>query len=258
MKSFWNALAIVLLINVLLALGGMVYLYMGGRLNADRVRAVAAIFTPTIEQQQALERRTAEQAALDAERARRQAHQQKVADGPVSTLQQIGRDQNAEEIALLQVQRLREEIRVLQRQLEMARQAVAMQKAEQDQEKLAWQASIADELARREDEDFQKTVQLYQQVKPRQAKDMFLQRIAAGESEQVVEYLAAMQPRKAAGILKEFRNAEELVTASELLERLRQRGTQLPQSPLPNASSDDTPANDAIGAARSGVRGELG
>lgn len=227
MKSLWNALAIVLVINLLLVVGGVGYLYLGGRLSGDRARQAAAIFAPTLEEEQQMARRVADQAALDAERAKREAHRRKVADGPVSTREKIDRDVEAEEIALLQVQRLREEIRALQRQLDLARQSIARQKAEHDAERVAWEASIADELARRTDADFQKTVALYQQLKPKQAKDMFMELIGDGQGDQVVEYLAAMQQRKAAGVLKEFKSPEELAVASRLLERLRERGVDM-------------------------------
>jgi hypothetical protein len=39
-----------------------------------------------------------------------------------------------------------------------------------------------------------------------------------------VDYLAAMQMRKAAGVLKEFKTPQEVAQASELLELLRRRG----------------------------------
>lgn len=258
MKAFWNALAIVLVINMLLVLGGIGYLRMTGRLNADRVRAVAAVFRTTIEEEQARELQAAEESAIRAERERRQFHQQKVADGPVSTREQIGRDQEAEELALLQVQRLREEIRALQRQLETARRALAAQKADQEAKAAAWEASIADELARRENEDFQKTILLYQQVKPRQAKDMFLQLIAEGRRSQVVEYLAAMQSRKAAAVLKEFKTPEELAVASDLLEQLRQRGAEMLDPATSDGSMDDSTVDGSANDAGSRSQGGLG
>jgi delta 1-pyrroline-5-carboxylate dehydrogenase len=226
-KAFWNALAIVLLINALAMLAAAAYLRADGRLSTQRLRDATAIFALSIEQQEQREQAAAQQAALEAEQALRQHHLQRVAEGPVSTRDQIERDLQAEEIALLQVQRMREEIRALQRQLEIARQAVARQKDEHDAQRAAWEQSIAEELQRREDEDFQTAVALYQRLKPAHAKDMFLQLIAAGRSDQVVQYLAAMQQRKAAAILREFKGLDEIPVATELLEQLRRRGTSL-------------------------------
>lgn len=225
MKAFWNALAIVLLLNALGLLALLAYLHIDGRLSAQRLRDAAAVFALSLDQQEQQDQAARRQAALEAEQAVRQAHRDKVAQGPVSTRDQIERDLQAEEAALLQVQRLREEIRVLQRQLEMARVAVARQEAEHEARKAAWEQSIAEALQRREDEDFQTAVALYERVKPKQAKDMFLQLIAQGASRQVVEYLTAMQQRKAAAVLREFKAPEEIPVAADLLEQLRLRGT---------------------------------
>jgi hypothetical protein len=237
-KALWNALAIVLLLNALGLLALAAYLHNDGRLSTQRLRDTAAIFALTLEQQQQQEQAAAQQAALETERAVRQEHLRLVADGPVSTRAQIERDHQAEELALLRVQRLREEIHVLQRQLEMARQTVARHKAEHEAQKAAWEQSIADEMQRREDEDFQTTVELYQRLKPAQAKDMFLQLIAAGQSDQIVAYLAAMQQRKAAAVLREFKAPEEIPVAAELLEELRRRGTAF----VSDASADSVSA----------------
>ncbi len=225
MKAFWNALAIVLLLNALGLLALLAYLHSDGRLSTQRLRDATAVFALTLDQQEQQERAARQQAALEAEQALRREHVRRVAEGPVSTRDQIERDHKDEETALLQVQRMREEIRALQRQLEMARQAVARQEADHAAQKVAWEQSIAEELQRREDADFRTTVALYQQIKPKQARDMFLQLIAEGRSRQVVEYLAAMQQRKAAAILREFKAPEEIPVAADLLEQLRRRGT---------------------------------
>ena len=58
---------------------------------------------------------------------------------------------------------------------------------------------------------------------PKQAKAVFQELLTAGGEKQVVSYLSAMEERKAAKVLKEFKLPNEIDQAAMLIEQLRQR-----------------------------------
>ncbi|MCC7145079.1 MAG: hypothetical protein IT443_01390 [Phycisphaeraceae bacterium] len=227
MKAFWNALAIVLIVNFLglCAFGG--YLYLTGRLSRDRLHQIVAIVTPTPLEEEA-QKLQAQEAARKAKEEKDQAqYQQQVAQGPRTPTEQLAQQNEQEQLEVLRSQRLREDIRALQRQVEMARQLLDEQKNRNAADRKALEEALTREAALRNDQDFQQTVQLYEQLKPKQTKDMFRALIAENKTEQVVAYLAAMSPRKAAGVIKEFKTTEETKTATDLMQMLRGRGVEL-------------------------------
>ena len=76
-------------------------------------------------------------------------------------------------------------------------------------------------------------VESYASLKPKLAKQAFLELIKQNKMDEVVEYLAAMQLRKSAAILNQFKADEEVPVAAQLLESLRLRGV------TPDGMSDD-------------------
>ena len=80
------------------------------------------------------------------------------------------------------------------------------------------------------DEDFKKAVGLLEALKPKQAKQILQDMLQDGKELEAVEYLAAMKMRKAAGVLGQFKQNQEIAQATMLVERLRQRGINLPGS----------------------------
>ncbi len=68
---------------------------------------------------------------------------------------------------------------------------------------------------------------MLEQLKAKQAKSMMQQMIAAGQTEEVVDLLTAMNLRKAGSILREFKSEAEIAQANELLKHLRGRGVDL-------------------------------
>ena len=86
---------------------------------------------------------------------------------------------------------------------------------------------LTEEQQKRQDEDFKNAVKMVEQLKPKQAKDLFVNLINQQQVGQVTEYLAAMNLRKAGSVLKEFKEPAEIAMATDLIERLRQRGVNL-------------------------------
>jgi hypothetical protein len=71
------------------------------------------------------------------------------------------------------------------------------------------------------EENFQKTLALYDELKPRQIKDLFLKN---NNPEMVASYLVAMEPSRAAKILGEFKSPEEQQFVALVLDRIRNHG----------------------------------
>ena len=98
----------------------------------------------------------------------------------------------------------------------------------------SFEQAVSREAKLKEDKDFQQTVKMYQQLKAKQVKQIFQQLLAQGMTGQVVEYLAAMQIRKAAAVIREFKSPNEVVQAANLLQSLRERGLDFSTEDLGN------------------------
>lgn len=227
MRTLWTAITIVVLINVLLLGGVLLWLKSTGRIDAERVRRVGNIFSVPIEQEQQLQ---AEADALE-EQARQQAldlaRLESVSDGPISLADRLEAQQQRDDLATMRLDRLKRDIRDLQQQLELSKRLLAEKEAQLQSDRDAFTQALQQQQQLEQDENFQQTVSMYEQLKPKQAKQMFQDLIARGQIDQVVDYLAAMQLRKAAGALKQFKSPEEITLATELLQRLRERGIDL-------------------------------
>ncbi|MCE9592236.1 MAG: hypothetical protein K8S99_17155 [Planctomycetes bacterium] len=208
---------------LLLAIGAG-WLQWTGRLDRDRMKRAYAMFKPTIATEVALaeeERKTQEEEKVKAAEA---ARLKSVSQGPVTLGDRLHNEQQADEIAMERVERLQADIKSLQQQIATAKAQLTRQRAELEAEKK--QIEVASKATRDKaaGENFAQAVMMYEQLKPKQTKDMFRTLLSGGKRDEVVEYLASMQLRKAAAVLKEFKTPEEVVQATELVERLRSRG----------------------------------
>ena len=231
MKSIWTAVAVVLMVNFLAMAGGAVWLYGSGRLNEDRVTRLTAIFTPTIAEEEKAKQDEEEKKKKEEAEAREIARLQRVADGPNELTAKIAEDQEKDEIALQRYERLKRDISDLKRTNELAQRLLADERTKLEAERKAFQAILDAEKKKRSDEDFKQAVKMYEQLKAKQAKEMFVQLLATNQTDQVLDYLAAMQLRKAAAVLKEFKTPAEVAQATDIVQRLRQRGVELQPEP---------------------------
>lgn len=240
MKTLWNVFAIFLLLNVLALAGFIAWLGSSGRLNGERMRGIAKQLSITVQE----ERKITEEAAAAEEEARKKAEAaarlESVSKGPVTMGDHLAAQQEKNELAMMRVERMRRDIHDLQKQLETAKGQMTQQRAHLDAQRAAFEKAVKEKAKVQDDENFQQTVGMYEQLKAKQVKQMFQELINKGQADQVVDYLAAMQQRKAAAVLKEFKSPQDVVQAADLLERLRQRGVD-PQE----AASDKQPGRGA-------------
>ncbi|MEX0887706.1 MAG: hypothetical protein WD009_14845 [Phycisphaeraceae bacterium] len=237
------AVAILLLIVVHLLAGGAFLAWLGAtdRLTVDRVRRVVDMFTMTIEEeQQALADAQGEQAQREAQ-AGEQAYLERVSDGPRTLRDRLDVAQRVDELGQHRVERVQRETADLRRQIERAQGLLARERADLAAEREAFAQALEREQRLREDEDFQQAVRMYEQLRPDQTKQMFQSLMDQGQTQQVVDYLAAMQLRLAGRVLQQFQDTpQEIEQATELIERLRRRGVDPLEALAGERGEDDT------------------
>ncbi len=243
MKTLWIILTGVLLANAI-ALGvGIGWLNATDRLDRERFQRVVEMFSITVSQ----ERADTEQALALEEKARQQALEaarlESAGDGPVTLIDRLAAQQGGDELAVQRVARMEREAADLKRHLELAKQIMAKQSAKIHADREAYARDVEQQQRARNDENFQRAVQMYERVKPKQAVQMFRRLIDEGKTQHVVNYLAMMQQRKAAAVLKAFKTPKEIEQATELIQLLGSRGVQpLTDNTPPDPNTESNPS----------------
>jgi hypothetical protein len=221
-----------LLIVHLLAVGALVgWLSATDRLNKVRLEQVVDTFRLPIEEEKRQEQEAA-RLALEIQQKQEQAKRlEAVADGPVTMQQRLDEQEQANDLSLHRLERLQRETSDLSRNVESALALLARQKAELEQQKQTFQAFVERQSKLMQDEDFRQAVAMYEKLKPKQVKQMFQTLIGEGKTIQVVDYLAAMQLRKAASVLGEFKDPQDIPQATALIQQLRDRGIYVLNDP---------------------------
>ncbi len=224
MKLAWNVLCILLLLHFLAAAGFVVWLRAEDRLDTERIRRVYDMFRMTIEEEKAQQEEEARLAAQTQEEVEHLAWLRQVSTGSQTMFERLDAAQQSDDMSNVIYDRVRREVRDLHAMLANSAALLAAEREAIERERAALDERINAERERRESEDFQQAVKLYEQLRPKQAKQMFQELLENGQTEEVVEYLAAMQVRKAAAVLGEFKSPQEVPQGTMLIERLRQRG----------------------------------
>lgn len=229
MKTLWKAFVVLLLMHAL-ALGGVVvWLKSSGRLDRHRIAQVRDIFSKPIAQEQAELVAAQIEEQENQRKSREAARLASIADnGAVTIAQRLESGREADEIAMQRVDRLHRDIASLQQQLVLAKDLLAKQKSQLEAERKAFDESRDRLMKLQDDADFQQAVQMFEQLPAKQAKEMFQQLIKDGKKNQVIDYLASMNLRKAAAVLKAFKTSEETIVATDLVQTLRERGIEPP------------------------------
>jgi chromosome segregation ATPase len=224
LKSLGLALMAVATINVA-ALGGLAaWLGATGRLNKKRVQRIVSVFDDTIADDKAQREKAKDQAQKEKQKAERAARLERVKDGPVTMQDRLTAKQRADEIAMHRLNRMEEETSDLRQQIERAKNRIAEQNKALQKKREKFEKFLKKRTEELKQEDFQQTVQMYESLDADKTKRMFQQLLNEGKEDQVVKYLAAMQQRAASGVLQAFETPQEVQQATQLLERLRQRG----------------------------------
>jgi len=229
MRTLFTAFILVLVINVL-ALGALAgWLGATGRLSKDRVREAVSVFNQSIEEQKALEAE-AEKAAQEAQAlAERALRMEQVAGGPVSPEARLASLQIVDEKKRALIERQKVEADALKHQLDAQRKLIESRIAELEEKQRLFEASVAAQIEQMQEDDFKEAIAMLEGIPPKQAKAVFQELLTSGDESQVVSYLSAMEERKAAKVLKEFKLPNEIDQAAMLIEQLRQRTDRVKQ-----------------------------
>jgi len=250
MKTLWTVLSVLALAN-LIAIGVLVgWLKSSDRLSQDRVQRIRAMLSQSVAQEQA----EAAAAKAEAERLERE----RLADieagrPPIATEQRLAIIREYEE------RRLQDALRT-QRETSNLIQTLVSKQDKFEADKRAFDEEVAQFRREREeaaqldgDEQFQKSLKIYETVKAAEARSMLQTMLDDGKTMEVVAYLNAMKPRTASKIIAEFQKGDAVV-AADLLERLRRYGVAVPPREAPSNADDASRDAVAAGAQRPGAR----
>lgn len=226
MRTLVKVVSILLLLHMAAAIGFIGWLYQSGRLNGERAGRVRDMFSQTIAQEEAARKLAAETELKVDEQNRRLAHELNRGDDK-STQEKLKGDAQSINVRQAELDRREKEIESLRVNAMLARQSLEKRKQEVDAAQKAFEEKLAAARKQQNDEGFLKAVALYEGLPAEQTKKLFLELIKQGGTNQVVEYLAAMKPRKATSVLEEFQTGAEVTQAAELTEKLRTRGLDL-------------------------------
>ena len=224
MKSLLSAFIILVFLHLIAAVGFVGWLGATDRVNGERIQRVVDVFTPTVAQEQQ-NKADAEAAAAEAEAVRQQlVRLESVADGPKTLEDRLMENFEDDEFDLHRLERLNAETEAIRRRLDQDKQLIAKEWTELQQREAAFEELVARRTEGMQQDDFKRAVKTLEQLPAKQAKEMVQQYIADGQIDDAVDYLAAMQLRKSAGVLKAFKSEEDIPQAAELLKKLRDRG----------------------------------
>lgn len=245
MKSLWNVVSFLAVVNLLALVIVGLWLWKSHRLDGARVADIRQLLAVPIQDAQAEH----VQSLRDAEQERlREAEELRKERPPMDSASQI---QRTTRIAMQEDQarrRLADEKQTLLDELALATESVDVERAEFERERKAWETAVRGDRTQKSDEQFMQAVRQYEQVSPKQGKRMIMELVASAQMDQAVAYLDAMNMRAASKILKEFKTDEEIKLATELLEKLRMFGSKAPEtagSQAASAASDQRNVSNA-------------
>ena len=245
-KSLWNILSFLAVVNLLALAIFIAWLWQSDRLSASRVQQLRDMLSVTIAEEKARDDESQKKAKAQAEA---ELEQQVQANPPIESgaqLQQISLIKHEQEQAR---RRLEDERDVLLSALEAESKRLERKRQELDQQKAAWENAVRDERQRKNDEQFLQAVRQLEQLSPKQGKQMIVELVEKKQSETAVAYLDAMSPRSSAKILKEFKSETEIELATELLEQLRTFGLKSSAAaPAAAANGSASPTQEAPNA----------
>ncbi len=224
----WYVFLGILFVNLLGAAGFVGWMYVDGRIDEDRLDSVVDTFRMTI-QEEALQDADAQLAAEESQKILEQhARLESVGKGPTTLREQLDKAQQADETALEKIKFFNAQNKALREEMARFKADHSRRAAQLDEERKTFEQWIKDRADQTSDANFQQVIELYETQAPKQTKQAFQVLMAQGLTDQVVEYLAAMSSRKAGKVLAQFKSPQEVPQASDLLERLRNRGEYTP------------------------------
>ncbi|MFO0828876.1 MAG: hypothetical protein U0572_12110 [Phycisphaerales bacterium] len=241
MKTLWNLVSVIAVVNLLAVAGLVLWLVGSGRVDRDRFVAVKELLAAP--RAEPLVKTVATKPADESRDI-------------TPTEARISAQDRAERQLALNLRRLHDEREQLAKSLSDGEKDLASRVKSFETERKTWEDATSQMRKDATGEQFRKAVKMLESVTAKQAKDWLLDLCSAGATDQAVAYLDAMSPYKAANVMKTFKTDTENKLATDLLERLRQRtpdarlknaATAAPSNADASDASSDSPANKPSG-----------
>jgi hypothetical protein len=215
MKKIFSLLTLVLAINFLALAGAVGWIVKTKGVDRAKMMAIKEIIFPTATTQPTTEPVVADEATtqpairLD-ELVARQAGR--------TAAEQVETIQHSFDAKVAELDRRQREVQDLDRQVDLAKQQMARDRAALNAEKAALKAREDQSTKLASDQGFQDALSRYIAMPPKQVKQIF----TTLDDQTVVNYLQAMEPKTAAKIIKEFKTDTEIAQIQRILEKMRQ------------------------------------
>ena len=140
---------------------------------------------------------------------------------PASAEERIDYRGQAMEQERMRVENQAQNLRNQQKLLEQMQARVEETLRKIDDQKKSFEQTVTQTTSKSVEESFQKSLALYDELKPKQVKDLFLPMTPA----LVAKYLQAMDTDRAGKIISEFQTPEERTFIASVIDRIRSAGT---------------------------------
>ncbi len=227
MRTFGNAIILIAVLNLFMLLGLGGYLAGTGRLDKQKFGTIVDMVkhqgTPEHLRDDVYEimHPAAATGPATAPTTMRSLEHGSMMTGIATATDRIEYTRQAIELERLRMDRESQDLRNRQNLLDSERASVDAKLAQIEKEKKEFQDKVAKSEATLKDENFAKTLDLYNQLKPKQVKEIFLTLPAP-----VVEsYLRAMDQDRAGKVIAEFKSPDDRQFIAGVLEQIRRSGT---------------------------------
>jgi hypothetical protein len=212
-KKLFELLVLVLAVNFLVAAGVVGWIVKTQHVDHDKMEAIKDIVfpstAPSATTQPVADATTQPAMRLDELVARESGR---------TAAEQVDIIQHNFDAQMAQLDRREREVKDLERQVDLAKQQMAKDRAalEAEQADLKKREDAASKLA--SDQGFQDALDRYIAMPPKEVKQIFL----TLDDQTVMNFLQAMEPRTAARIIKEFKTDDEVARIQRVMEKMRQ------------------------------------
>jgi flagellar motility protein MotE (MotC chaperone) len=217
MRKIFDVLVIMLAINFLALGAGVGWLWRTGRLDRARVISIRQMLFAAPPAVAPATQPSAPDEAAPALSPSKQLEALLARHAGRPAAEQVQFVQQAFDSTMAQLDKRQQDVAYREEQVARANQKLAddRKSLEAERQQLLDKEKQADRLAN--DKGFQDTLNLYNSMSGRQAKQVFM----TMEETSAAEYLDAMTPRNAARVLKEFKAPDEIERMKRILEKMR-------------------------------------
>jgi flagellar motility protein MotE (MotC chaperone) len=225
MRTVWTIISWLAVVHLLALAGFAGWLAVDGRLSGERMERIREMLGERVVDEQArLEAEAAEGTLADAVAA----EEAKSTGMPIPASARIAEGRVATELASQVALRQTREIEDLRESLAREREDLDKEWALLNTTKAEFQAYLEGLAETTGTQQFKKAIQTLEGQKPKDAAAMLESLLGRGKEDEVVSYLNAMEERARN---KVFAALPDPSLAADLLERLRTRGIETPESP---------------------------